>query len=312
MRTRVHLVIVAVVSALLIAGLWWALLGPVKAQTNGDCANTYVVQRGDTLYGIAQRFGTTVPILVSLNNIRNPNLIFIGQVLCLPDQLTPEPPPSQLVLEVTYEFTPTEDELRWPLARAGRVGKRVVYPLAGIEAFQAVTDTTDLIPEVEDDDDSTVLWVTRLVGIPDYTLVSVGEEELLAALHISDTHITQPFAAPPDQSGHNTEPIDVIGDLDMTAIELTLWLESGEGIRYPFPISRIAHAENLGQVEEYFSEDSYLALLRSDFGEESGYRVIMVLTEEGVGPPGWPSYQNCQSWGNGGYYGWLSSWWGCP
>ncbi len=39
----------------------------------------YIVQRGDTLSGIALRFGTTVQNLVNLNNIQNPNLIFVGQ-----------------------------------------------------------------------------------------------------------------------------------------------------------------------------------------------------------------------------------------
>ena len=42
---------------------------------------TYVVKVGDTLSGIAARFGTTVADLVSLNDISNPNLIYAGQVL---------------------------------------------------------------------------------------------------------------------------------------------------------------------------------------------------------------------------------------
>lgn len=41
----------------------------------------YTVQSGDTLSGIAQRFGTTTQNLVQLNNISNPNLIYPGQVL---------------------------------------------------------------------------------------------------------------------------------------------------------------------------------------------------------------------------------------
>ena len=45
---------------------------------------TYTVQSGDTLSGIANRFGTTVNTLVQLNNISNPNLIYVGQVLVLP------------------------------------------------------------------------------------------------------------------------------------------------------------------------------------------------------------------------------------
>ncbi len=44
-------------------------------------SQTYVVQSGDTLYQIAQMFGTTVKELAQINNIQNPNLIFPGQVL---------------------------------------------------------------------------------------------------------------------------------------------------------------------------------------------------------------------------------------
>ena len=36
----------------------------------------YVVREGDTLYSIANKFGTTVEILVQLNNIQNPDLIY--------------------------------------------------------------------------------------------------------------------------------------------------------------------------------------------------------------------------------------------
>ena len=69
---------------------------------------TYVVQPGDTLTAIAARFGTTVQALVVANNIVNPNLIFVGQVLIIPGApppivptaaptvpgATPQPPPT--------------------------------------------------------------------------------------------------------------------------------------------------------------------------------------------------------------------------
>jgi LysM repeat protein len=45
---------------------------------------TYVVQSGDTLYVIAQRFGTTVKAISEANGITDPSRIRIGQVLAIP------------------------------------------------------------------------------------------------------------------------------------------------------------------------------------------------------------------------------------
>lgn len=62
----------------------WSL---VPADTDGKppvSGGTYTVQKGDTLSEIAAKYGTTVGALVSLNGIKNPNLIITGQVLKLP------------------------------------------------------------------------------------------------------------------------------------------------------------------------------------------------------------------------------------
>jgi LysM repeat protein len=45
--------------------------------------STYTVQPGDTLSGIAARYGTSVSTLVSLNGLSNPNVLSVGQVLRL-------------------------------------------------------------------------------------------------------------------------------------------------------------------------------------------------------------------------------------
>lgn len=56
----------------------------VQAKVNelmGYSSVTYKVKSGDTLSEIAQKFGTTVSKLASLNNIKNVNLIYAGQTL---------------------------------------------------------------------------------------------------------------------------------------------------------------------------------------------------------------------------------------
>lgn len=46
---------------------------------------TYVVQRGDTLYHISQRFGVSISVIAQANNISNQARIFAGQKLVIPD-----------------------------------------------------------------------------------------------------------------------------------------------------------------------------------------------------------------------------------
>lgn len=56
---------------------------------------TYTVKKGDTLSHIAKRFGTTVDNLVKLNNIKNPNLIYVGQKLKISDSTSSDKSAAQ-------------------------------------------------------------------------------------------------------------------------------------------------------------------------------------------------------------------------
>ena len=51
--------------------------------SSSSTTSTYTVQSGDTLSGIAAKFNTTTAKLTSLNNLANPNMIYVGQVLKL-------------------------------------------------------------------------------------------------------------------------------------------------------------------------------------------------------------------------------------
>lgn len=57
-------------------------------------SGTYTVKSGDTLSGIAARFGTTYQYLASVNGISNPNVINVGQVLKVPNAGNTTPTPS--------------------------------------------------------------------------------------------------------------------------------------------------------------------------------------------------------------------------
>ena len=57
---------------------------PAATPTPTPAPQTYTVQAGDTLLGIAERFGITVEDLQSKNELADPNNIFVGQKLQLP------------------------------------------------------------------------------------------------------------------------------------------------------------------------------------------------------------------------------------
>ena len=57
---------------------------PAVSQTAAPTPTVYVVQPGDTLGTIAQRFGVTVDVIMAANGITNPNLLSAGQSLVIP------------------------------------------------------------------------------------------------------------------------------------------------------------------------------------------------------------------------------------
>ena len=54
-----------------------------KSQTSSE--TIYIVKKGDTLSGIASKYGTTYQVLASYNGISNPNLIGVGQAIKIPN-----------------------------------------------------------------------------------------------------------------------------------------------------------------------------------------------------------------------------------
>lgn len=62
-------------------------------------ALTYRIRFGDTLGGIARRYGTTVSALAQLNGIRNPNRIYAGQFIRIPVSSSSVDQPEYYVIQ---------------------------------------------------------------------------------------------------------------------------------------------------------------------------------------------------------------------
>lgn len=77
------------------------LPGALIKGTNGY--DIYIIARGETLKGLAQRFATTIETLVSLNSdITNANVIYEGQRLTVPAPGTSNPVPQPAPGSGTY------------------------------------------------------------------------------------------------------------------------------------------------------------------------------------------------------------------
>lgn len=90
-----------IITGLAIALLAISLLSTkfaVSAQQSDACTSSYTVVPGDDLYQLSLRFGTTIAALQAANNIVDANLIFVGQVLCIPAATAPIGVPQQVVI----------------------------------------------------------------------------------------------------------------------------------------------------------------------------------------------------------------------
>ncbi len=87
---------------------------PAPAPAPSGCTAIHVVKRGEYLKMIAVRYGTTVSVLVRLNGIANPNLIYPGQRLKVPVACPTPPKPKPTPTPAPGPSTGPWKGLYWP------------------------------------------------------------------------------------------------------------------------------------------------------------------------------------------------------
>jgi L,D-transpeptidase ErfK/SrfK len=111
-----------------------------KSQLAGN-AQTYQVAKGDTLYGIARRFGLAYPAIGQANGIHNPNMLRLGKSLILPTQyILPAFREDGIIVNLP--------ELRLYFFRSGNL--QAVYPVAvGLPTWQTPTGPFTVMNRLE-------------------------------------------------------------------------------------------------------------------------------------------------------------------
>ena len=94
--------------------------------TKSPDAIRYTVKRGDTLWEIAKKFGVTVSAVVNANNIRNPNLIYVGEVFIIPHMTSAES------FEYTL-YTVRRGDTLWGISRKFGTSINSIVALNGIK-----------------------------------------------------------------------------------------------------------------------------------------------------------------------------------
>jgi len=71
------------------------------------CRSIHVVQPGETVSSIALHYNVSGQAISYVNRLHNPNLIFVGQGLCIPNPPPPGPWPTPIPWVPTPTFPPT-------------------------------------------------------------------------------------------------------------------------------------------------------------------------------------------------------------
>ena len=144
---------------------------------------THQVQPGDVLVNIAAQYGTTVELLVQVNNIPNQHQIDVGQILLIPTAI---PPTLDATIRPTVTLYPTEEPTPDPTAGTPVPPWYTVY----------VVQIGDTLDEIAREHDTTVQAIVELNGITDPGRINPGQEIKIPSPYPTPTPTVTPTPQP--------------------------------------------------------------------------------------------------------------------
>lgn len=95
---------------------------------------TYTVVAGDTFFGLANRFGTTVAAIQAANPGVDPTMLFVGQRICIPLTTPPGPPIPGVCPPGTFAYTVVAGDTLFAIAqRFGTTVAAIVAANPGLD-----------------------------------------------------------------------------------------------------------------------------------------------------------------------------------
>lgn len=106
-----------------------------------ECAETYTVQAGDTLYGISLKYHVELWTINEMNYVPKPKLLQIGQKLCIPNTTPPAAPRLNVTgVEAGRTVTVQVGNLAPNQKVEVRLGKNGTLGVNGVLVGTATTD----------------------------------------------------------------------------------------------------------------------------------------------------------------------------
>ncbi|HRL21833.1 peptidoglycan DD-metalloendopeptidase family protein [Alcaligenes sp. SDU_A2] len=203
-----HFLVVAVVASTLLAGCGSrSARAPVTDMSSSSASSgaastasgTYVVRPGDTLYKIAQAHGMDVGNLISLNQITDPSMLRVGQVLRL-DGKTAMPAGGGVASTQTSPVSPATPIKTETPSSAPRASDAALiawgWPATGkiIQGFNSSTKGIDIEGKVGDPvvaaADGKIMYAGNGVrGLGSMVLVGHSNGFITAYAHNSTLHV---------------------------------------------------------------------------------------------------------------------------